>query len=251
VSDGSAGPAGVTPSSEPPDPFAEPPTGRPPEPDVALPAFGAPPPLAPPPAPPSTAAEPNRYFDGQRWMVWNGLAWVPEPPAVAPSSGSRRTLLVVVAIIVLGVVAGAVVLGLNMVNRNKDIVVPSSLGGLSKSTDASLITGANELKSRLASTAGGAKYDIGVYGSQGSGSVAFLVAARGGGTEDDVFSAMSAGGTDVPAPTDVGNSKCSVIDSQGATVCVRTSGSLVVMVVLSGSDTTKASGMVDEAWGQQ
>jgi hypothetical protein len=97
----------------------------------------------------------------------------------------------------------------------------------------------------------GVKSDVAAYGSASAGSIAFLVAARGGGSADDFFKGMASGGLDVPTPTTVGSSQCVVVSADELSVCMRSTSTLFVAVMLSGTDTAKASSMVDEAWDQQ
>jgi hypothetical protein len=94
------------------------------------------------------------------------------------------------------------------------------------------------------------KSDVAVYGSPDT-QLAVLIAARGGGTPDEFFNGMKSSGVDVPTPTAVGDNQCAVVSSEGFTVCMRSSSTLSVVVVAGGSDMSKTSSMVDEAWNQQ
>jgi hypothetical protein len=205
--------------------------------------------MVPPPEPPAGPGDPNRHFDGQQWLVWNGTAWAPEAPPVPPSSGGRRTLVVVVAVVVVALVAGGVFVASRIANANKPIVIPSSLGGLPKATDADLIAAADEFRKNGSTEIKNATSDAAAYGS--AGNAAFLVVGRVGSSSDDFFSGAKSAGVDISDVATVGNSHCVTAQTQGVSVCMRSSGQLTVAVVLGPSDTVKASAMVDEAWDQQ
>jgi hypothetical protein len=207
--------------------------------------FAAPGDHPPPPGPPA------RQFDGQQWLVWDGTAWVPDAAALEPPRRSRRTLLVVVAILVLGLVAAGVLIGTRVANAHRPIVIPATLGGLPKNTDPQLATAADQYRTQVRDAAGGTAADVGVYGSASAGEVAVLAAARGGGTAEQFFTAARNAGADLSAQSSVGNSECATATTSGYAICERSSTSLFVAVFLSGSDTTRAAAMVDEAWDQQ
>jgi hypothetical protein len=212
----------------------------------------APDPFAAPGDNPPPIGPPARHFDGQQWLVWDGTAWVPDAAAAPePARRSRRTLLVVVAILVLGLVAAGVLIGTRVANAHRPIVIPATLGGLPKNTDPQLATAADQYRTQVRDAAGGTAADVGVYGSASAGEVAVLAAARGGGTAEQFFTAAKNSGADLSEPTAVGNSQCATSTSSGYALCERSSSSLFVAVFLSGSDTTRAAAMVDEAWDQQ
>jgi len=208
-------------------------------------------PLAPPPAAPVGPGEPNRHFDGQQWLVWNGAAWVPEAPPAPPSTGGRRTLIVVVAVIVVALVAGGAFVASRVANSHKAIVIPSTLGGLNKATDPQVTSAADQFRSQATSALNGVATDVGAYGSAGEGQIALLVGARGNASSDEFFQGVASGASDIPPPTTVGNSQCVSASAEQIAVCMRSGGGLTVAVFLTGSDTSKASSMVDEAWDQQ
>lgn len=225
-----AQPETVQPETVQPDPFVSP---------------------VPPPVAPVGPGDPNRHFDGQQWLVWNGTAWVPEAPVAPPGTGGRRTLLIVVAIVVVALVAGGAFITSKVMNAEKPIVVPTSLGGLDKSTDASITSQADQLRTSLGQSIHGAKFDVGAYGGADAGAIAILVAARNGGSADEFFSGIKSSGLDVSDQTKVGDSSCVTASSEQVTICLRSSSGLMVAVVLSGTDQSKAAGMVDEAWAKQ
>jgi hypothetical protein len=231
------------------EPVAPPPTA--PVPPVPPgPADAAP--MAPPPAAPMGPGDPNRHFDGQQWLVWNGTAWVPEAPPAPPSSGGRRTLIVVVAIVVVALVAGGVFVASRVANAHKAIVIPSTLGGLNKATDPQVTAAADQFRKQAADALNGVATDVGAYGSAAEGQIALMVGARGNASADDFFQGVASGAGDIPPPTTVGNSHCVTVSSSSPiAVCMRSGGGLTVAVFVSGTDTSKASSMVDEAWDQQ
>ena len=170
--------------------------------------------------------DPNRHFDGQQWLVWNGTAWVPEAPVAPPSTGGKRTLLIVVAIVVVALVAGGAFIASKVMNAEKPIVVPTSLGGLDKSTDASITSQADQLRTSLGPSIHGAKFDVGAYGGADAGAIAILVAARNGGSADEFFSGIKSSGLDVSDQTKVGDSSCVTASAEQVTICLRSSSGL-------------------------
>ncbi len=211
----------------------------------------APDPFAAPGENPPLPGPPARHFDGQQWLVWDGTAWVPEAATTEPPRRSRRTVLVVVAILVLGLVGAGVLIGTRVANAHRPIVIPATLGGLPKNTDPKLAAAADQYRAQVRDAAGGTAADVGVYGSASAGEAAVLAAARGGGTAEQFFTAARNAGADLSEQTAVGNSQCATSASSGYAICERSSTSLFVAVFLSGSDTTRAAAMVDEAWDQQ
>ena len=136
-------------------------------------------------------------------------------------------------------------------NANKAIVIPTTLGGLQKATDPDVTAGADQFRQQTADALNGVKSDVGAYGSASAGQIALLVAARGGGTADDFFNGMKSSGADVSAVQTVGDAQCVVVTSEGVSAYMRSSSTLFVAVLLSGTDTSKAASMVDEAWAAQ
>jgi hypothetical protein len=257
MTEGPSSPDAAAPPAQPPQPEAAQPGAAQPgaaQPEAAQPEAAQTDPFVspvPPPAVPVGPGDPNRHFDGQQWLVWDGTAWVPEAPVPPPSTGGRRTLLIVVAVVVVALVAGGAFVASKVMNAEKPIVVPTSLGGLAKSTDASITAQADQLRTSLGQSIHGAKFDVGAYGGQDAGAIAILVAARNGGSADEFFSGIKSSGLDVSDATKVGDSSCVTAATEQVTICLRTSSGLMVAVVLSGTDQGKAAGMVDEAWGKQ
>jgi hypothetical protein len=237
-----------------PDPTAGPLVDQPAPADLPTPAALAVPEVSSSAAPYPSPTDPNRYWDGQQWLRWDGAAWVPEaaapPPYAAPPGRSRRGLVVVGVVVVLLVLAAGA-LGVSLLNKNKDVTIPNTLGGLSKTTDSSIVNAATQMRTQMAPQANGAKYGVGAYGSAAAGKIAFLVVARGSGDINQLFSGAEAGGLKLSPVTKVGDASCATGTDQAVAVCGRTSNDLVVAVVIAGGDSGTASAMVDQAWNLQ
>ena len=204
------------------------------------------------PEPEATAPDPNRHWDGQRWLVWDGAAWLPETAGAGAKRGIKQGLIVLAALVVVALVLVGGLVVMDVVRANKSVVIPSTLGGLPKSTDATLVSAADRYRASVAQAVSGEKFDVGAYGSLSAGMVAFLVADRNGGAPEAFLNGMKSSGIDMSTPVVLGNDTCATGTTQPVTLCVRSSnGGPLVAVVRSGTDTAKTASMVDEAWNLQ
>ena len=169
----------------------------------------------------------------------------------ATSSGAKRTRIIVLVAVVVALLVGGAFVASRVMNAHKAIVIPTTLGGLSKATEPQVTSAADQFRTAAATALSGVATDVGAYGSVAGGQVAFLIGARGNAATDDFFTGVKSSASDIGQPTAVGNSQCVSSAAENIVVCMRTGGGLTVGVFLTGSDTAKASSMVDEAWDQQ
>jgi hypothetical protein len=184
-----------------------------------------------------------------------------EPPAPAPVPSARRRTLFIGVGVLLFVAVAAVVLVLS--HRSTALVTPSSLGGLSTSSDPTLTVLQNGLRDQMSSQNGGINTAVSTYGTE-NGQFAILVLGRTGGSSSDVSGMVANMQSQLPAGASmsqlapVGNSQCSTLSTAASpapveAVCLRTSESsnLTVLVVLGHGSAQQASAMVDQAWAAQ
>jgi hypothetical protein len=165
------------------------------------------------------------------------------PYSGGSSSGSKRGLVALVVLAVVVVVGGFG--GFRYYQHNRGITVPTTLGGLAPSTDTRVTSVLTTIKKSVQASNKDFNLDAAVYGS--GKNIAFLLIGRGDVNVTDELAAFKG------ATQQVGANTCLVQADKSAVGCLRTGGQLTVIVFTANikGDLTRASGMVDEAWGQQ
>jgi len=210
---------------------------------------GAPPASAPAPTGPAFGAPSGPAFGAPTYGPGtpSGSGAFGAPTSAVSSGGSTgRSTRTKVGAALLGLfVLGSAFSGYRYLQHHRAITIPTSLGGLPKSSDARYTSILDLAKKSVQDKNPDFNLDAAVYA--GPKAAAFLLVGRGDVNVGEELSAIDG------ATQQVGANTCVVETDKSAVACLRTGGQLTV-IVFTGyvkGDLTQASKMVDEAWAQQ
>jgi len=210
---------------------------------------GAPPASAPAPTGPAFGAPTGPAFGAPTYGPGtpSGSGAFGAPISTVSSGGStgRSTRTKVGAVVLSLFVLGGAFSAYRYFEHHRAITIPTSLGGLAKSSDTRYTSVLDLAKKTVQDKNPDFNLDAAVYASPKD--AAFLLVGRGDVNVDEELAAME--GT----TQHVGANTCVVQTGRSAVACLRTGGQLTVMVITGNvkGDVTQASKMVDEAWNQQ